>query len=325
MDGMERLEIEERERARLQAQDEYHRKKRHAFIGDSIVAILGIGLLVLLLLLYIAVFVFSPGVLIAMLLWPWLDWAAACMASIATAAAVFGVIYVSIRRMRIAVVVYVIACAAATASISALGGLNYAEDFLRGRYHGGLKQVFSSPPPVVSFSGPAPGFDKQWAAQQGASTDESPATNTTSMASAASEAASASATSESSPVRSASTDSKPELIARTTDAPGAVPPESVQPPDAAQPVHSEGPAAGPSFDCSKAASFAETSICSSPVLSELDRALHDRYVAARRGSDPKRLQEDQQLWLRQRARCKDEACLTDMYRIRIAQLAARRR
>ena len=78
---------------------------------------------------------------------------------------------------------------------------------------------------------------------------------------------------------------------------------------------------GPSFDCSAARATAEKMICGSLSLSIVDRNLAFLYKNIRAVSaDPDGLRAEQNQWIRDRNRCKTEACLTDMYETRISQL-----
>jgi len=95
-------------------------------------------------------------------------------------------------------------------------------------------------------------------------------------------------------------------------------------------------AAGPSFDCAKAQSGAETAICADPELSELDLRLGEAYagaMAAAKGLDSgaaeaaARLRVEQRGWIKGRDECwKSETglmpCIGDMTRARTAELQA---
>jgi uncharacterized protein YecT (DUF1311 family) len=77
----------------------------------------------------------------------------------------------------------------------------------------------------------------------------------------------------------------------------------------------------PSFDCSKAATFAEKSVCSEPVLGKLDGALGRNYEfmsAADLGDGAKHnLKTTQRQWVAERNKCTTTACLEKAYRVRI--------
>src|SRR5215831_3345908 len=81
---------------------------------------------------------------------------------------------------------------------------------------------------------------------------------------------------------------------------------------------------GASFNCLKASTSVEKTICASKVLSNLDEQLAQAYESAIQSSDnPDRVKRQQQEWLRKvRDQCQDEACLQGAYEHRLAQLAA---
>lgn len=83
---------------------------------------------------------------------------------------------------------------------------------------------------------------------------------------------------------------------------------------------------GASFDCSKARTGTEKTICSSPTLSGLDEELAKTYESALKASDnPDMVKNREQRWLRTvRDRCRDEACLKRAYEDRLAQLVLAR-
>lgn len=85
-------------------------------------------------------------------------------------------------------------------------------------------------------------------------------------------------------------------------------------------------AAAPSFDCSKANSYAETTICRSHVLAGLDEQLAHAYQAAlSAGGDSAALRQDQANWLRRiRNECRNESCLEAAYTERLRTLGAGR-
>ncbi len=84
------------------------------------------------------------------------------------------------------------------------------------------------------------------------------------------------------------------------------------------------PASAASFDCAKASTAIETTICGDAELSRLDEALGAAYAAARTASDqPKVLRSRQRAWLRDvRDACTDAACLKAAYAARVAELEA---
>jgi uncharacterized protein YecT (DUF1311 family) len=72
-----------------------------------------------------------------------------------------------------------------------------------------------------------------------------------------------------------------------------------------------------SFDCEKASTYVEKTICSSPVLGKLDDALSEHYremLATDLGDGPdnKALKKEQRVWVAQRNKCTTEKCLVDM-------------
>ncbi len=78
---------------------------------------------------------------------------------------------------------------------------------------------------------------------------------------------------------------------------------------------------GASFDCSKASTLVESSICSSPKLSSLDDAMASFYSQAlRQASSVNQIKESQRTWLKQRNKCPTAACIQDVYEKRITEL-----
>jgi hypothetical protein len=78
-----------------------------------------------------------------------------------------------------------------------------------------------------------------------------------------------------------------------------------------------------SFDCDKAASAIEKTICGDKTLSELDSKLGGLYsdvIAGNSGQDAERVKSLQWVWIQQRNRCADNKCLTDSYNKRIGEL-----
>lgn len=82
----------------------------------------------------------------------------------------------------------------------------------------------------------------------------------------------------------------------------------------------QGFAAG--FDCAKATSWAEKTICADPKLSKLDDRLAEDYRAAMgKTADAAALRASQRSWLNdRRSACKTRTCLTTVYRDRLRQL-----
>ncbi len=85
----------------------------------------------------------------------------------------------------------------------------------------------------------------------------------------------------------------------------------------------EAPAQAASFDCAKAATVVEKTICGDAGLSRLDEALGESYAEAlAQAADPAALKSEQRAWLREtRDACADVACLKAVYEVRIAVLA----
>ncbi len=81
--------------------------------------------------------------------------------------------------------------------------------------------------------------------------------------------------------------------------------------------------AQPSFDCNKATLPAERLVCASQTLSGLDEMLARSYTVAvgELGIAGTCLRTDQSRWLRAvRNACRDESCLNNAYRFRLAEL-----
>ena len=80
-----------------------------------------------------------------------------------------------------------------------------------------------------------------------------------------------------------------------------------------------GSASAASFDCSKAASLVETSVCSNPQLSALDDELDAAYrTTAARSADKAAFKAAQVMWLTTvRNKCSTERCLSAVYRARV--------
>lgn len=83
-------------------------------------------------------------------------------------------------------------------------------------------------------------------------------------------------------------------------------------------------AIGASFNCSKAGTSVEKTICASKTLSSLDEQLAKTYESVILLSDrPDVIKNHQKEWLRNiRDKCEDENCLKSAYEHRLAQLAA---
>ncbi|MGE5154543.1 MAG: DUF3298 domain-containing protein [Bdellovibrio bacteriovorus] len=86
------------------------------------------------------------------------------------------------------------------------------------------------------------------------------------------------------------------------------------------------PAQGASFDCAKATSWVEQTICEDPSLGELDERLAAALRKAQEAAekDPvalERLASEQTAWLAERDGCKLTPCVSRAYARRLAQLA----
>lgn len=83
--------------------------------------------------------------------------------------------------------------------------------------------------------------------------------------------------------------------------------------------------ARPSFDCNRASTPTETTLCNNPALAMLDVQLSELYLRQLPGQAPQKAkaQQEQRNWLAQRNRCgADASCLFNAYSERIAQLGA---
>ena len=75
-----------------------------------------------------------------------------------------------------------------------------------------------------------------------------------------------------------------------------------------------------SFDCTKASTYAEKTICSDPLLRKLDDALSKNYKAmldADLGGPVENLRNDQRKWIANRNKCTTRECLVAAYRERV--------
>src|ERR1035437_8429080 len=75
-----------------------------------------------------------------------------------------------------------------------------------------------------------------------------------------------------------------------------------------------------SFDCAKASTFAEKTICSDPLLGKLDDALSRNYNAMLGddfGGSVKDLRNEQREWIANRNKCTTRECLVATYRERV--------
>lgn len=82
-------------------------------------------------------------------------------------------------------------------------------------------------------------------------------------------------------------------------------------------------AAAASFDCKKAASTVEHSVCDDPELNSLDSQLQGAYLGALdRSNHPDKIKEQQRAWLKQRDSCADPGCLSSAYTNQIQLLSS---
>jgi len=83
-----------------------------------------------------------------------------------------------------------------------------------------------------------------------------------------------------------------------------------------------GSASAASFDCSKASSLFEKTVCDSPSISLLDEELADVYKKAKAAStDPVNLKTEQLEWIKEARRCQsDRYCIERSYNKRISEL-----
>jgi len=75
-----------------------------------------------------------------------------------------------------------------------------------------------------------------------------------------------------------------------------------------------------SFNCAKASTYVEKTICSDATLGKLDDALTQNYNVMRAsdlGDDGAALKKEQRAWIAQRNKCATDQCLVDLYRKRI--------
>ena len=80
-------------------------------------------------------------------------------------------------------------------------------------------------------------------------------------------------------------------------------------------------ASAASFDCTKAKTETERTICSNENLSSLDETLNEKYEQElTRENAAKSIRAAQKAWLEVRNRCRDSTCLEEKYEQRIADL-----
>ncbi|WP_147300687.1 lysozyme inhibitor LprI family protein [Lysobacter silvisoli] len=97
--------------------------------------------------------------------------------------------------------------------------------------------------------------------------------------------------------------------------------KAAQAPDAPAPVEAQV-SISPSFDCAKAASHVELSICRNSQLAQADVSLAQVYkLATACTKDKVRLREAQRTWMSERNACTDDSCVVEAYARRSADLA----
>jgi uncharacterized protein len=83
----------------------------------------------------------------------------------------------------------------------------------------------------------------------------------------------------------------------------------------------QSPFEGPSFDCRKARSRVDKSICADPELAALDRRLAELFaLALSHAPDPGEIKKAQRRWLRERDDCEADACVKNSYEQRMQAL-----
>jgi hypothetical protein len=99
----------------------------------------------------------------------------------------------------------------------------------------------------------------------------------------------------------------------------------ITPPESNQAINEEPPKTWlPSFNCNKAATFVETSICSESILGSLDGALSENYkymLASDIGEGAvEDLKSTQKKWMAERNKCTTIQCIEGFYRTRIDEV-----
>lgn len=87
------------------------------------------------------------------------------------------------------------------------------------------------------------------------------------------------------------------------------------------PLFGASPATGPSFDCHKAQSFVEKSICSDEALAALDLRMSEAFKSVVSQSAPATsLRAEQREWIKVRDACTEIACIKASYESRLGVL-----
>jgi uncharacterized protein YecT (DUF1311 family) len=116
-------------------------------------------------------------------------------------------------------------------------------------------------------------------------------------------------------------------IAKPTEQPAPIPASNPAPtpaPVAEKAQPSPQVTWSPSFDCAKASSFSEKTICTDTLLGKLDGALAENYkymLASDIGDGARNdLKATQRKWLAERNKCTDNQCLANAYQKRIDEV-----
>lgn len=80
------------------------------------------------------------------------------------------------------------------------------------------------------------------------------------------------------------------------------------------------PAVAPGFNCRRARTLVEQSICRDTYLAAADRAVNRLYPRAANGRNGTEARREQRSWLQRRDRCRDRACLKEAYDDQIGEL-----
>lgn len=75
-----------------------------------------------------------------------------------------------------------------------------------------------------------------------------------------------------------------------------------------------------SFDCTKAATYVETQICSDRALSQLDDEVLEAYKAAQAKGDRQAVRSGHKAWLKELGKCRDGACVKEQLSARVKAL-----
>ncbi|MDB9766780.1 hypothetical protein OAB39_03590 [Amylibacter sp.] len=81
------------------------------------------------------------------------------------------------------------------------------------------------------------------------------------------------------------------------------------------------PAWSASFDCSKASTYVEETICDDVILSKLDERMAKAYFKAREIMNPDAVKNDQISWIKLRNKCLSNICINALYNQRLSELA----